>query len=288
MKSIFDANGKDLNEFQRHQRDVQMLQKLPAGPKRTVSATRKLSPLRGPPRPANISTITLQGLDMLFLPGDLQRSESGTKALSASAPAFVASEVETARSPKKEPSTVALNAEGDLDTTQKVDVPKKPSSKPSTPAKKPPTPAKQQPGVSREGEAQWSHVDQETERRSWRAPAPAPAPAAGTEAKTEEKTEDAKPAAGISMLTGMSVVDSELKYADDWDEFSMSAASSPARSRVGPMDSSTTNAVGFGGTKTSEASADTWGTKATDKIEPETTVPPAEASGPTKPGRRQR
>lgn len=340
MKSIFDGNGKELQEFQRHQRDVQMLQKLPNGPKKTVPAPRNLPPLR-PPRPSNLGAVTLHGLDMLFLPGDLKRSASGTmegeRALSASAPLFSSpAEADDQESPKKGLSS------GNLGATIKAErQTATPAQKPSTPAKKlgtpvkPATPGKaattgkpstpgepaklggaanpskqveeqveEQVEAPREGEGQWSHVDQETERRSWRAPEPSVGeqlPILEGEQKAAEKTEAAGPVAGISMLTGMSV-DSELKYADEWDEFSMtSAASSPYRSRVGLMDSSATNQPAFEGSKIIDSAADGRGTTTTkDPVETSTAGDPAAqavtsspevaavAEAPKKAGRRPR
>jgi len=161
------------------------------GEKRKPKHPRSLPPVR-PLRSTSELSLPARGLDSLFLPGDL------TRAVSSSALTHAA--------------TAPLPAVQDGETS----------------------PAK--------GDAaSWPQPkDEETERRRWLSERDQTAETTGNIEGTSDMESSLKPSASESsvsqsksskQLTGMSSVDSELQYAEDWDDYSMASTGSATGTR---------------------------------------------------------
>lgn len=194
VKTTFDAKGEK-RDFQRHQSASYLLQRLP-GEKRKPKHPRSLPPMR-PMRSASELSLPARGLDMLFLPGDLTRACSSsalTNAATAPLPAVQDGEASFSVAPKGQGGTAA-----------------------------------------------WpQQTDEETERRRWLAERDQTGETTANLEGTSDMESSIKPSASVSsmsqpkaskQLTGMSSVDSEVQYAEDWDEYSMASTGSATGTR---------------------------------------------------------
>lgn len=222
VKSTFNPRD-DEKHFQRHKRAVNLLQRLPDKSKRNP---RSLPPLRRD-RP-NSNPHTVQGLEALFFPGDLQRSESGPGALdwrppggsdtpdnsthghAATAPLMSTSQDGLDRDGggvghAGAPAAAAASAAPILTGRAAVD-----------PGATGPVEEVKHQGLAGKptGGAFPRQSDSETERRKWTA--------ADNDVSPKEPSAASSQKVGIMAMTGMS----SDSYVDDWDEDSFTGGSS--------------------------------------------------------------
>lgn len=216
-KSSFDAI-KDERSYQRHKRNVNLLQRLPeAGQK-----PRSLPPLRSRP---NSHPATLRGLEGLLLPSDLQRSMSGSalegtqKALTDDVPAI------------PHATTAPPGSFQDPEYEENIQSETNPEA-PALATTAPMTLTSDTPDSTDMTQA--SPKDNQPLRREWLAPS-----------ATEAQDDNAQAPDGVGSLgirggsgslgqigqagiLGVSNV-SELQYADDWDEYSFNSSANASR-----------------------------------------------------------
>lgn len=218
VKTTFDKRA-ETRDFQRHQRTVQLLQRLPGssgnGPAAQQPASQRTSslpPMRHP-RPTGRLVGPAQGLEALLLPGDLQRCESMASSLGSTQPRAQSASrgsrtprSAASRTPRSEPEQPQLGRTASSGGgARQAGTQRRGAPELSLTAK----------DASREPSAEWPQRDSETERRSWVAQREA---ASSSPERTSPQRGDTR------ALTGMSA-DSELKYADSWDDNSMTSSS---------------------------------------------------------------
>jgi len=214
-RSSFDAI-RDERSYQRHRRNVHLLQRLPADGKKPTS----LPPLRSRPN-SHPATLRLEGL---LLPSDLQRSMSGSgldctrKALSDSAPLIP-------HATTAPPGSLQDPENEGIQTEMSPEAPPLATTAPMTLT----SDVSPSPGVM-----QTSPEDNQPLRREWLAPSSTEADNENTQATDVVGSLGIKGGSsstgpiGQAGILGVSNV-SELQYADDWDEYSFNSSANASR-----------------------------------------------------------
>lgn len=230
VKATFDPK-KDERDFQRHKRAVNLLQRLPDRKRNP----RSLPPLR--PQRSNSNPATERNLKALIFPGDLQRSESGPGALEWRTPAAEGGVDAFPRSSSEGHARTAPLSSEDMDTASSPSAAPAPAASdaadasplgfggPMSPGATGPDNEKRQ-AMQRQatGSAFPHQSDSATKRRQW-IPGQEESPKEEDPLPRKDAASGAGQKVGISLLTGMSS-ESELQYADDWDEDSFTGTSS--------------------------------------------------------------
>jgi len=242
VKSTFDVRA-EARHFKKHQRTVQMLQRVQDGGQRQAPP-RALPPLR-PTRPSSNPGLPARGLEALLLPGDLRRCDSEPihsthrhedsrpfHAATAPVGKLLRDDEEDAVSPTRA-FTATRDLRGDLlDSSDGIERSNKDGqlSAVTSGLGQPLMPSWARDMQLPVGSAAWPHGDEETEHRRWQLHLEA----SQNKEKLGLTSDSPAPAGGqrgINMFTGMSA-NSDVKYADDWDEYSFASNSSAYRTRT--------------------------------------------------------
>lgn len=260
-KSCFDRI-KDENQYQRHKRNVHLLQRLPESGRKP----RSLPPLRPNSHPA-----TLRGLEGLLLPSDLQRSMSGS-GLEGTRKALSDSPAPTGHATTAPPGS--LQESGNPTDTQ----PEPPLFGTTAP-------------ISSTSPSSETH----SQRREWLAPSSTNADPQQTDVvgslgiKGDSGNVGQVGQAGIQGLSNVS----DLPYAEEWDEYSFNSSANASRAAPsrGPsaMDMSrdpsgtSRGQSGLGTTAMSET-----GTATSSTMQPPSDTPLSTGDGSLQPGMQDR